>query len=266
MPFANRPNARIHYTLDGAGDPLLLIMGLGGHAVDWSESFVAELAQHYAVIRMDNRGVGYSECDVASWTLSDMAEDAREVLDALGLDSAHVLGISMGGMIAQHLVLAHPSRVRKLILMATHFGGRETVPPEPRGQALFSAYQDPSVAEARRRSLRAITAEGFADEHPDVIEDMARLRESMPTPLDVYRAQYRAIVGDDRSQSVHNIERPTLVLHGQLDPLVPVQNGVMLAARIPGAKLCLLDNCGHMPFLEKTEQTASAVLEFLAHG
>jgi pimeloyl-ACP methyl ester carboxylesterase len=266
MPFATSPNARLHYTVEGAGEPLLLIMGLGGQAVDWPLAFISELARHYSVIRMDNRGIGHSQSEVESWTLRDMADDACAVLDTLELSTAHVLGISMGGMIAQLIAIEHPERVRRLVLMATSFGGRDTVPPEPRGQAVLTNYPDIPPAEARRRSLLGITAETFGEQYPAVIDELARQRGLTPTPLAVFVAQYAAIVRDDRSERVHSIHRPTLVLHGRADPLIPVENGIRLANRIPGATLRLLDDCGHLPYLEKTAETTQAVLEFLAQG
>jgi pimeloyl-ACP methyl ester carboxylesterase len=266
MPFAISPNARLHYTVEGAGEPLLLIMGLGGQAVDWPLAFISELALHYSVIRMDNRGIGHSQTEVESWTLRDMADDACAVLDTLELATAHVLGISMGGMIAQLLAIEYPERVRRLVLMATSFGGRDTVPPEPRGLAILTTYPGVPAAEARRRSLLGITAESFGEQYPAVIDALARQREVTPTRPEVFVAQYTAIVRDDRSERVRGIHQPTLVLHGRADPLIPVENGILLAKRIPGARLCLLDDCGHLPYLEKTAETTQAILEFLAQG
>ena len=266
MPFANRPGARIHYTVEGQGEPLLLISGLGAQAIEWPRAFVVALAQCFSVVRIENRGIGRSLCAVADWTLKDMADDVCGVMDSLGYTSAHILGISMGGMIAQRIALDYPERVRRLVLMATAFGGRETLPPEPRGMAMLSGFPGVPVGEARRRSLTAITAEGFAEGHPDVIDELARLREITPTPAQVFSTQFRAIVGDDRSSSVRDIARPTLVVHGQSDPLIPSQNGVMLAQRIAGAKLCLLEGCGHLPHIEKPRETTDVVLEFLAEA
>lgn len=266
MPFAIRPGARVHYTVEGQGEPLLLIAGLGAQAIEWPRPFVAALAQRFMVVRIENRGIGRSLCEVGNWTLKDMADDVCGVMDCLGYTSTHILGISMGGMIAQRIALDYPARVRRLVLMATAFGGQESVPPEPRGQVIFSGYPGVPVAEARRLALTAITAEGFADGHPQLIEELARLRAITPTSAQVFSTQFRAIVGDDRSQRVRDIARPTLVLHGQSDPLIPARNGVMLAERITGAKLFLIAGCGHLPHLEKPAETTHAVLEFLAEA
>src|SRR5262245_31111511 len=111
MPFAIRPGARIHYIVEGQGEPLLLIAGLGAQAIEWPRPFVVELAQRFSVVRIENRGIGRSSCEVASWTLKDMADDVCGVMDCLGCTSAHILGISMGGMIAQRIALDYPERV-----------------------------------------------------------------------------------------------------------------------------------------------------------
>lgn len=118
MPFANADGAKIHYQVEGGGhgggngedsETLLLIMGLGGHATEWGTQFPAALTERFRVVRMDNRGIGLSEASEMKWSMSDMASDAVAVLDALQVDRAHVLGVSMGGMITQLLGLEHPS-------------------------------------------------------------------------------------------------------------------------------------------------------------
>jgi pimeloyl-ACP methyl ester carboxylesterase len=118
----------------------------------------------------------------------------------------------------------------------------------------------------RRRALQAVAAPGWADTNPAQIDQLVRMRESVPTLPEVFRTQYLALVSSDRSESVRRIAKPTLVVHGKLDPLVPVQNGVMLSERIPGAQLRLLEDCGHLPHLERPHELAQAVLDFLKAG
>lgn len=265
MPFASAEGATIHYTVEGAGpDDILLLMGLGGHQSEWGDPFVAELARDHRVIRVENRGIEQSRTTAAAWRMEDMAEDARAVLDALGLHRAHVLGTSMGGMIAQSLALAYPERLRRLVLCATMFGGAEVHPPEPRAQLALAPQPGLSVAEQRRYGLRALSGPTFFSNHAPLIDKLVAQRDRQPTAAATFRAQLEAIMTSDRSQLVANIRCPTLVLHGELDPLVPVANGRMLAERIPGAQLVVLQDCGHMPHLEFPLETADAIRSFLS--
>jgi 3-oxoadipate enol-lactonase len=265
MPFASAEGATIHYVVEGAGpDAVLLLMGLGGHHSEWGEPFVAELARDHRVIRMDNRGIEQSQSATSTWTMEDMAEDARAVLDALGLRRAHVVGTSMGGMIAQTLALAHPARVSKLVLSATMFGGAEVHPPEPRAQEALGPQPGVSVAEQRRNGLRALAGPAFLSNHGPLIDLLVAQRDRHPTSAATFRTQLEAIIVSDRSQRVATIRCPTLVIHGELDPLVPVANGRMLAERIPGARFVMLPDCGHMPHLEFPLESANAIRDFLS--
>lgn len=263
MPHVTSHGARIHYEVEGAGPrTVLLIMGLGGHATEWGSAFPTALAQRHRVVRMDNRGIAASETDVAKWGMQDMADDARAVLDAVGVERAHVIGTSMGGMIAQQLTVSHANRVDRLVLMATSFGGAEAVPPADVALALFAPAPELSLAEQRRRALGVITARGFAERNREQIEQLVALRERVPTRGSVFQTQLEAIFQSDRSQAVRTIARPTLVIHGVDDTLVPVGNGKLLAERIPGAKLALLEDCGHLPHLELPGRSAELALSF----
>jgi 3-oxoadipate enol-lactonase len=265
MPFASSASAKLSYNVRGQGpDTVLLIMGLGGHASEWGEPFLEPLSAKYRVVTMDNRGIGESHSDLETWTMHDMALDACAVLDAVGAASAHVIGTSMGGMISQQLACDMPDRVQKLVLMATTFGGREALPPAPEAAAVLLPVPGFSIAELQRRTLRVLTAPGFATAHPELIEQLAQLRERMPTRGRVFKAQFGCIVASDRSQSVRGLRAPTLVVHGQDDPLIPVENGKLLAERIPAQRFVLLDDCGHFPHVEKPIESVTAVLEFLA--
>jgi 3-oxoadipate enol-lactonase len=265
MPFAVTSNARLHYTISGEGEhTLLLLMGLGGHASEWGEPFLSRLRPHYRVVCMDNRGIGQSESRVDQWTLEDMAHDALAVLAATGCERGFVAGTSMGGMIAQLVALLGPSHVERLALMSTHFGGPDSLPPTERAASVFVPQAGASQGEVQRRSMRILTASGFADRHPEIIDALAALREREVTRARVFRAQFGAIVAGDRSQAVRSLRLPTLIIHGLDDGLVPVDNGRSLAERIPGAELVLLEACGHFPHIEKPEQCASALIRFLS--
>jgi 3-oxoadipate enol-lactonase len=269
MPYAQSAGAEIHYTVSDpgarAGDhTVLLIMGLGGNATEWGEVFPDALAQRFRVVRMDNRGIGQSKSQVAKWTMSDMARDALAVLDAVGVTQAYVVGTSMGGRIAQTIAIEHPERVSRLVLICTNAGGSKIVPPTQAAAALFAPAPGMTAADLMRRTLRTIMAPTFAERNPEAIEHMVALRGKTPTPGRVFIAQVEALLASDRSKLVSTIACPTLVVHGIDDSLVPVDNGRFLASRIPNAELCLLEDCGHMPYLEYPERCATLVIDFLA--
>jgi pimeloyl-ACP methyl ester carboxylesterase len=265
MPFANSDSATIHYSVTGSGsETLLLIMGLGGHASEWGEPFLSAFSAKYRVVCMDNRGVGASTTQVEAWTMQDMARDVCAVLDALGEQRVHLAGTSMGGMVAQTLAVEQPERVKRLVLMSTSFGGRESTPPAPEAAAVLVPVKNVPTTELQRRALMTLSAPGFGAAHPALITELSELRARVPTRGRVFKAQFGAIVAHDCSQSLRTLQMPALVVHGQDDPLIPVTNGKQLAARIPGARFVLLDPCGHFPHIERPAETSAAILEFLS--
>ncbi len=267
MELAHSKHADLAYSVEGAGEQtVLLVMGLGGRAADWGTRFAAQLAERYRVVRYDNRGVGQSPKAALGYSLSDLAGDAITVLDAVGAKQAHVIGISMGGMIAQLVALEHPERVAKLVLMSTHMGGNSIEQMHPEAQALFdpSMFLRGDAESAMRRTLGVITAPGWLERDPDGFQALVAQAKAAPTHATVFMAQLHALMNSDRSESIRKIAAPTLVVHGCDDKLIRPSNGRELANRIPGAQLAMLENCGHMPMYEKTNELSSLVLEFLA--
>jgi len=250
MEIARSKNAELAYSVEGSGDEtVLLIMGLGGRAADWGTAFPGKAPK---------AALGYS--------LSDLAGDSVAVLDAVGAGKAHVIGISMGGMIAQLVALEHRERVAKLVLMSTHMGGPNIEQMHPDAQSLF----DPSLflrneAEATmRRTLGVITAPGWVEANPGPLQELLDQAKREPTHATVFMAQLHALMNSDRSERLRDIAVPTLVVHGCDDKLIRPSNGRELAKCIPGAQLAMLENCGHMPMYEKTNELSAIVLEFLA--
>ena len=255
-----------------AGEPLLLIMGLGMQLVAWHDDFVQSLVQRgFRVIRFDNRDIGLSKSyDLfgmprlgwgsvkhllglrvsSAYSLVDMANDSAGVLDALGIARAHVCGASMGGMIAQQLAARHPQRVKSLTLMMTSSGSRRLPGPtlKVRG-AMLSRPADPknidSVVAHYMSLYKLIGSPGYpsSDEWLRKRLNMSVRRSHRPQGS---ARQLMAIAADaDRSVLLRNIKAPTQVLHGSADPLVRVAAGHDLALKIPGAQIDIIDGMGH---------------------
>jgi 3-oxoadipate enol-lactonase len=257
-------SVNLAYYVDGSGPPVLCVMGLGGRGTDWNPAFIAAMAPHHEMIRLDNRGTGRSDRPEEDYSLEVMADEAVAILDAVGRERADVLGVSMGGMIAQLAALRHPARVRRLVLVATHAGGATVTPPTPVAMAALVADRSRPPAELVREAMTAITAPGFAASHPEAIEALVANATALPTPPASFVRQMQAIMASDRSARLRDVAAPTLVIHGTDDPLVPYPNGELLAREIPGARLLTLPGCGHMPMWECPDALAREVRAFLA--
>lgn len=259
MPYAWNHGVRIYWEEEGRGDPLLMIMGLGYSLHMW-RSLRPLMAQHFRAILFDNRGVGASDVPWRRYSIRSMAQDAACVLDAAGVASAHVLGMSMGGMIAQELAINDPQRVRRLVLGCTSCGGPHSVRAEPEvSRALMPRFFVP------REARMAAIVPYIYDPHtpPERIEaDRAVARKHFPN-LPGFLAQLFAIIAWDCYERLPQIKAPTLVIHGETDRLVPPGNARILASRIPGAKLVTLPNASHIFPTDQPEASVAAILDFL---
>jgi len=261
---ARRAGAELAYSVQGNGtETVLLIQGLGARAADWGPALPRALAERFRVVLFDNRGTGSSDKPREAWTLDDMTLDALAVLDAVGAERAHVIGVSMGGMIAQLVALDHAARIERLVLLSTNAGGRSAVHPGPEMLSVFQPPRGTPPEQIMRHALELIGAPGWAASHPSEVEELVRLSLEQPTPKYAFSAQLQALLASDRSERVRDIAQPTLVVHGDADRLIPVQNGRLLAERIPGARLEILDGIGHMAMWEAPGKLCRVVLDFL---
>jgi pimeloyl-ACP methyl ester carboxylesterase len=256
----------IHYDVVGKGTPVLLIMGLGTRGDSWAPLAEALASAGYMAIHFDNRDVGWSSQMAAdTYEIRDMAADAVGLLDHLGVEQAHLVGISMGGMIAQEMLVHHGPRARRAVLIATMPGGPNAVPAPPHVLAPIFQPAEDRVA-ALRTVFAAMTGPGFAAANASLIDALLESALKKPTsPLAVGR-QLAAILRWSSWDGLPRVTTPTLVLHGDADPLIPPANGELIAQRIPGARLRLLPGVGHLVPTEAPRETLAAIREFLAEG
>ncbi len=245
------------------GTPLLLIQGLGYSLAGWRFQLRA-FASRRRTIAFDNRGTGRSSKEPGPFSMEQFAGDALSVLDALGIESAHVVGVSMGGFIAQVLALQAPDRLRSLVLVGTSPGGHDhaPVPAETLEAWLENAGLPPE--EYARRTMHLSFSPGWSEAHPELYEELLAARLEHPTPPECWQAQFAA-TGPFLAAGVpvEEIGAPTLVVHGDADRVVPVSNGHLLARRIAGSELALLPGRGHVVQLESPDEFNGLVEGFL---
>ncbi len=260
MPFIQNQGAKIYWDEQGAGDPLLLIMGLAYPSDMWYRTRPV-LSKKFRTIVIDNRGVGRSDMPAGPYPIALMASDALAVMDAAGVESAHVYGISMGGMIAQELTLQHPQRVRSLVLGCTASGGATAVQADPEVAKVIMARGSMTPEQAAEAAVPFIY--DVSTPRAKIDEDINVRRPWFARP-EAYIAQLQGILAWEAYSRLAGIHVPTLVIHGENDRLVPAGNGKLIAERIPGAKLVMLANASHIFPTDQTEASHRAILEFLA--
>jgi pimeloyl-ACP methyl ester carboxylesterase len=256
----------VNYIRRGSGEPMLLIQGMGGNHLSWGEPFLAELERDFDLVAYDHRGVGRSSYVTDPFSLVELADDAAALLDALGWESAHIVGISMGGMVAQELALRHPQRLRTLTLGCTYSGGE--------GSALASSHVMSKLAEAMMSGDpdRAIATSFEVNVSPGYGADKSayatfyEMATALPTAVPVIMMQAQAIQAHDTLDRLGDISAPTLVIHGTEDEMLPHSNAVLIASRIPEARLETLEGVGHMFWWEQPQRSAAAIRSLVERG
>jgi pimeloyl-ACP methyl ester carboxylesterase len=253
--------SKLHVEERGQGDPLLLLQGLGQGMWAWREQ-VPVLAERFRTIAFDTRGTGRSPAPADPYWMPDLAEDAAEILDGR---SAHVVALSMGGYVALTLALAHPELVRSLVLIGTGAGGPERVPRSPEVRKVFADAIGLPLDEYGRRTAPYTFAPGWTERNPERFEEILAARLEHPTPYATIEAHANACYRFyAEGCEVERIDVAALVVHGDADLIVPVENGRRVAARLPNARYVELPGRGHNLPLEEPETINRLVLEFLA--
>ena len=263
MPHLWTNGVNLYYEEHGSGEPLVLIMGFTVSSIGWRWNLPA-FAQEFRTIVFDNRGVGQSDKPDESYSMAMFADDTAGVLDGLGIDQAHVFGISMGGMIAQEFTLRNPQRVKTLTLGCTHCGGpNAALSQDPDVLRLLNDIDAVDVQQAAVVMTKVAVTQWFMQKHLDVLLQLNQLSMEHPTPKHGMVRQMQAVQGHDTYERLPQIAAPTLVITGKEDGLVPPQNSVTLAQRIPNADLVILSNASHPFNIELPETTAEIVKGFI---
>jgi 3-oxoadipate enol-lactonase len=259
---ARNGGVRLAYETRGTGAPLLLIQGLGYGRWGW-EPVAGRLAEELTVILFDNRGIGESDVPPGPYSVRELADDALAVLDAVGAERAHIVGASLGGMVAQELALAAPDRVDRLVLACTTPGGLSAYPmPQQTVDLMLEANRlEPQTA--LRRFVENALAPETVRAQPELAERILALRLAHPFDVGGWQAQAMAGATFDAIDRVGAIEASTLVVSGTEDNVVDWRNSQLLAERIPDARLELLPGCGHLLFWEEPDRFVALVKEFL---
>lgn len=248
-----------HYEEYGSGPPLLLIAGLGCATWMWWRT-IPGLRPHFHLIAFDNRGVGESDKPDEPYSMRMMADDAADLLRLLGIERADIVGISMGGYIAQELALVYPALVRRMVLGATGMSGAEST---KEFRAAVEEVKDRPPEQFLRRVLSLVAAPGYWERHPEEFGRVLQARlKDLPPPF-AYRRQAAAAYQHDTRGRAAGIQVPCLVLAGELDAVVPVECARQLAAAIPGARLHIFPEAGHYFFAERAEEFHRLVIQFL---
>jgi len=264
--YARSGALRIAYELRGAVHRrrpwLVLIQGMGLDRLGW-EPVLRTLRRRFRLVLVDNRGVGHSDRPAGSFTVADMAGDIVAVLDAAGIRRAHVMGASLGGMVAQELAITHPERVDGLVLACTAPGWPFAYPmPAASLRTIASSARMTAEAARRRHTENALSA-GAVRDRPELVTRLLELQGSRPADADVLPAQAAAGARYAGWNRQRRIGVRTLVLHGGADRVVNPRNGRLLADLIPGARLVTFPELGHLLFWEDPDGFADTVASFL---
>ena len=264
MPMMNAGAVSIAYELRGSGPPLLMINGFRRSHVVWLEGVLQPLAERFQLILMDNRGTGHSDKPQDGYSIEAFADDCAGLIAGLGLQRAHVFGVSMGGMIAQRLATRHPDKVHGLALGCTNCGRGGSIPAEKRIGELLRLLPNATMdaREVARRQEEAYYMPGFRASQRAVIEGLYELVNQQPTPPHAVQGHLKAIDAFAACADLPQIKAPTLVIAGEGDPLIPAENSRLIAGRISGAQLALLPDASHFFWIEKPQETAAALIQF----
>jgi pimeloyl-ACP methyl ester carboxylesterase len=265
MPKVKSNDVEIQYELRGEGTPLVMIMGWGSSSERWHPTLTEELAKHHRLILIDNRGTGQSDKPDNEYSIEMMAHDVASIMDAISVSEAHVFGVSMGGMIAQEFALHYPEKVKKLILGCTFSGGSHGIYSEEVRKLVkeFASDDPPEMTpELGNKMLSlSLTPSFIKENHDTIMKTLMSIK--YPTPAFTMSRQAQAILKHDTYDRLTQIKAPTLILIGDKDSMIPIENSSILAEMIPNAQIKMFEGVGHNFTAGIEKKVAKTILTFL---
>jgi pimeloyl-ACP methyl ester carboxylesterase len=262
MPKVKVNDIQMYYEVKGEGYPLVMVHGMANSLDWWDPRLVQELSENFKTVLFDLRGTGRTDRSDKEYTMKLFADDTVGLMSALEIAKAHVLGWSMGGIVAQELALNHPERVEKLVLYSTSCGAKG-IPMSKEAIGEFMRVRTLPREEGIRLIISISHNKDFLDKNPDYVESgYKRLLNAPPTTDEARTRHGRAAMNADTFNRLSGIKAPTLILSGKRDVLVPPENGLILSKGIPNAKLVYLENSGHT-LAEDMDEVIHSITEFL---
>ncbi|MDP2968752.1 MAG: alpha/beta hydrolase [Deltaproteobacteria bacterium] len=261
MPNVKVKDINLYYEIHGQGDPLVLIMGLRRN-IEWWYRQIPTLSKYFKVLAFDNRGAGRSDKPVMDYSIRLFADDTAGLMEALGIKGANILGLSMGGYIAQELTINCPGMVKSLILACTSAGGEKSVLMSPERMKKFTANEGLSPEQILQKDMDIYFSDKFVRENPEKIKEFIEISLRYCQPPDAFMRQFSACLKHDTADNLHRIKGPVLILSGDDDPLVPPENSRILKELIPHAELQFFPGCRHCFFIEERDRFNQTVVNF----
>ncbi len=264
MPKTKVNDINIYYEIHGDGFPLVMIMGLGADIMWWEPELLEGFAKNFKVIVFDNRGAGRSDKPANNYSIKLFADDTIGLMKVLGIEKAHILGVSMGGMIAQEIAINYPNMVERLVLVVTSPGGPKAIPPSP--EALEQLTMDRSKMKPEdiaKKVIETLFPQDYLKRHPEILDKFIKRITKYMIPPDAYMRQLNAVMNFNSYERLHKIRAPTLIVMGGKDIIVPPENGRILAEKIPNSKLVIFEESGHGLIVQEREKFLKIVTDFL---
>lgn len=263
MPRISVNGLALYYEIEGDGEPVVLIPGFAAGCWIWFKQ-TAELSRNFRVIIFDPRGVSASDKPEGPQTIGLLADDVAHLLQTIGIESAHIVGASFGGFVAQEFALKYPAMTRKLVLCCTSFGGPNHVAPSIETLAALASTKGLNSEERMRANLLLAFSPEYVRTEVAEVDRIVHLRATNEVPEHIYLSQWQAAISFNAESRVGQITSPTLVLSGDADIIVPVQNSRNLAARIPGAELKIIESGSHTFFIEQSAEFNRVITKWLS--
>jgi len=261
MPKQKLNGIEIYYEVHGQGDPLVLIMGLRRN-VEWWYRQIPALSKHFKVLVFDNRGAGRTDKPKMDYSIQLFADDTAGLMETLSIREANILGVSMGGYIAQELTLNYPDRVKRLVLACTGPGGEKAVLASPERLKKFTANEGLTPEEILKKDMDIYFSDEYIVKNQEKMEEFIKISLRYYQPLDAFERQFAACLRHDTVNHLSRIDVPTLILTGDDDPLVPPENSKILNALIPRSELIFFPGKRHCFFIEEADRFNQMVIGF----